>query len=145
MKSLGSHILIEFHSCDNEVLDSVDAIESIMLTSVEESGATLVKPFFHRFTPHGVSGICVVAESHFAVHTWPEHGYAAVDLFSCGEYDYLKAMEIIAQGIKSTQWTAAVVERGNLPENGTIKELELRMIPKTLLAASGESGRQVFE
>ena len=128
MKSLGSHLLIEFHNCNRDVLNSVEDIRSIMLESVQESGATLIQPFFHRFTPHGVSGICVVAESHFAVHTWPEHGYAAVDLFSCGEYDYEKALEVIARGLESDRWSASLVERGDITPGNERKPLEIHDI-----------------
>lgn len=56
-----------------------------MLTAVQASGATIVTETFRQFEPHGVSGVVVIAESHVAIHTWPEHGYAAVDLFTCGD------------------------------------------------------------
>lgn len=55
-----------------------------MLEATRRTGATILGHHFHRFTPHGVSGVVVLAESHFAIHTWPEHGYAALDLFTCG-------------------------------------------------------------
>lgn len=94
---LGRHILVECFECNKEVLTSVEIIEKIMIKSALECGATVVEKCFHKFNPFGVSGVVIISESHFAIHTWPELGYAAVDLFTCGEncnpmlaYNYLK-------------------------------------------------------
>lgn len=84
MKSLGYHALVELYDCCSEIINSVEKVEEILLESVRISGATIIKPVFHKFNPHGVSGV-VIAESHFSVHTWPEYGYCAVDIFTCGE------------------------------------------------------------
>lgn len=97
MKALGRHILVEFYDCDSEVLNDLTVVENSMKEAAKVSGATIVKSVFHLFNPHGVSGVVVIAESHLAIHTWPEYGYAAVDLFTCGDsvnpwdaFDYLK-------------------------------------------------------
>ncbi len=124
--NLGSHVLIEYHDCDTEILDDLEGIEKVMVEAVDISGATLIQPLFHQFTPYGVSGVCVVAESHFAIHTWPEHRYAAVDLFSCGDFDYRAAMEHIASCLKSATWKASLVERGILEQDGDRRGLTLR-------------------
>ena len=85
MKSLGRHIIAEFYDCDKEILDNVEKIEQSMKNAAYETGATLVNSSFHRFLPYGVSGVVVISESHLTIHTWPEYGYAAVDLFTCGD------------------------------------------------------------
>jgi S-adenosylmethionine decarboxylase proenzyme len=85
MKALGRQILVEFYDSDRSVIDDVEAIEQIMLDAAYASGATVVSHNFHKFSPHGVSGVIVIAESHVTIHTWPEYGYAAVDIFTCGE------------------------------------------------------------
>lgn len=85
MQALGRQILVEFYDCDRETLNGEDVIREILLEGVRRSGATIVSDTFHTFNPHGVSGVIVIAESHVAIHTWPEHGYAAVDIFTCGE------------------------------------------------------------
>jgi S-adenosylmethionine decarboxylase proenzyme len=85
MQALGRQILVEFYDCNRETLNSEDDIRSILLEGVRLSGATIVSDTFHTFSPHGVSGVIVIAESHVAIHTWPEHGYAAVDIFTCGD------------------------------------------------------------
>ena len=83
--SLGYHRLLDYHDCDSAVLDDLDRLRTALVEAVRRSGATLVTQVFHRFNPHGISGVIVIAESHVALHTWPEHGCAAVDIFSCSE------------------------------------------------------------
>ena len=94
---LGRHILAEFFECDPNVLNNPSLVEKYMLEAALECGATVVNKCFHLFAPHGVSGVVIISESHLAIHTWPEYGYAAVDLFTCGEqcdpkvaYEFLK-------------------------------------------------------
>jgi|SRR5690625_3365286 len=85
MQALGRQILVEFYDCDRDVLNSEQRIREILLEGVRLSRATIVSDTFHTFSPHGVSGAVVIAESHVAIHTWPEYGYAAVDIFTCGD------------------------------------------------------------
>lgn len=84
-QALGKHLLIELYDCSPEVLNEVSRIEQAMIRAAEEAHATIVNTNFHRFLPHGVSGVVVIQESHLTIHTWPEYGYAAVDIFTCGE------------------------------------------------------------
>lgn len=83
MRTLGWHSLIELSGCDPERLKRVGGVRAAMLEAAERAGGTVVRAVFHSFKPWGVSGVVVIAESHLTVHTWPEHGYAAVDVFSC--------------------------------------------------------------
>src|SRR5690625_1905496 len=83
--ALGRQILVEFHECDHDSLNDVSYIEKSMLQATRRSGATIISHDFHKFSPHGVSGVVVIAESHVAIHTWPEYNYSAVDIFTCGE------------------------------------------------------------
>lgn len=85
MRSLGRHILVEFYNCDPAALDDLSLVETSMKDAAIVAGSTIVDSVFRRFAPHGISGVVVIAESHLAIHTWPEYGYAAVDLFTCGE------------------------------------------------------------
>ena len=98
MQALGRQILVEYYDCDPEVLNDVSQIESILIEGTRKSKASIISHNFHKFSPHGVSGTVVIAESHVAIHTWPEYGYAAVDIFTCGEtidpwiiQDYLRS------------------------------------------------------
>ena len=80
---VGQQMICEFWGATN--LDSVETTERALRDAVRAGGATLVEIFVHRFSPHGISGIAVIAESHLAVHTWPEMGYCAADFFTCGD------------------------------------------------------------
>lgn len=124
--ALGRQMTVEFYDCDPQILADARAMEKVFLDSAHRSGATVIDSQFHQFTPQGVSGVVVISESHFAVHAWPEHEYAAVDLFTCGEgVDFDKAIEIIAAGVGCREWiVSSLVNRGIVGSNGVE-----RMIP----------------
>ena len=84
MRALGRHILAELYGCSPELLNEPAKIEETMVNAALEAGAEIREVVFHRFSPQGVSGVVVISESHLAIHTWPEFGYAAVDVFTCG-------------------------------------------------------------
>ena len=95
--NLGRHLLAEFYDCNSNILNNVQMIEQVMTEAAVACGATVVEKNFHLFNPYGVSGVVIISESHLAIHTWPEYGYAAVDLFTCGTscdpkiaYEYLQ-------------------------------------------------------
>ena len=114
MNSLGKHVLAEFYDCDTGLLNDPEIIERFMNEAAEVSGATIVQSVFHMFSPHGVSGVVVVAESHLAVHTWPEYGYAAVDYFSCGPVDSGAAIRFLQEKLSAEKVTTREIERGIL-------------------------------
>jgi S-adenosylmethionine decarboxylase proenzyme len=115
VKALGRHILVEFYDCDREILNDLHTIESSMKDAAVNSGATIVKSVFHLFNPHGVSGVVVIAESHLAIHTWPEYGYAAVDLFTCGEsVDPWEAFDFLKEKFKAKNQFTMELKRGQL-------------------------------
>ena len=84
MKALGRHILLELKDCDRSLLNDLEALKQVLRAAATECGAEILSDSFHHFSPQGVSGVVVIAESHLAIHTWPEYGYAAVDIFTCG-------------------------------------------------------------
>ncbi|MGA1843017.1 MAG: adenosylmethionine decarboxylase [bacterium] len=125
MKALGRQILAEFFECDSQVLNSIDAVKMFMQEAAAISQATIVQSVFHMFNPHGVSGVVIIAESHFAIHTWPEYGYAAVDLFTCGEQvDPWKAFESLKESFKAAKVMTMEIKRGQLDVKG--KELHYK-------------------
>lgn len=123
--ALGRQMTVEFYDCSAEVLADVRRMEEIFLEAAEVSGAHVVNSTFHSFAPQGVSGVLVISESHFAVHAWPEHDYAAVDLFTCGDgVDFDTAVKSLADGMKSGQWIiSSIVNRGILHESGQLERL----------------------
>lgn len=111
--SLGSHLLIEFFGCDSECLKREDEVGRSMRDAAVESEATVVDQSFHEFRPYGVSGAVIIQESHYTIHTWPEHRYAAVDLFYCGGTVRVhKAVELLRKRFKPERIKFLVVRRG---------------------------------
>src|SRR5215475_9316650 len=82
MKTIGRHIILEMWGCQN--LDSVDTAELALREMVTALDVHLLDLKIYPFSPVGVTGMAIVSESHLVIHTWPEHGYAAVDVFTCG-------------------------------------------------------------
>ncbi len=113
MDSLGRHLIIELFDCDQEIISGVKAVEEIILEAVRLSEATIIESFFHLFPPDGVSGIVIIAESHFSIHTWPEYGYSAVNIFTCGEsVDSRKALSFLKEKLKAKNVSTMELERG---------------------------------
>ncbi|MDP1798859.1 MAG: adenosylmethionine decarboxylase [Planctomycetaceae bacterium] len=84
MEHLGQHVIIELWGC-NEGINDADLVRTAMLEAVQAANATLLDLNVHTFSPHGVTGVAVLSESHLSVHTWPEYGYMAADIFTCGD------------------------------------------------------------
>ncbi len=85
MRALCQHTLLEFNDCDPALLKHSREVKQFLCKAVAAGGGTIVKAVFHNFSPYGVSGVVVITESHVTIHTWPEFGYAAVDIFSCSK------------------------------------------------------------
>ena len=124
METIGRHLIAEFYGCPADKLDDLEHIRSSMLQAVEEIGATLVGETFHRFAPQGVTGVVVIAESHLSIHTWPESGYVALDLYTCGGLDPRPGLESLQRALEA--------------HNGRFQEI-VRGLPRDL-----EPGRTIF-
>lgn len=109
------HYLIEFYGITSDYLDNLDKIENTMLTSLSGSGATYVNHSFHKFSPQGVSGVIVIAESHLSIHTWPESEYAALDIFTCGDKDTaVRILNKLVENFNPTKSKINYIPRGSL-------------------------------
>lgn len=117
VKALGRHILAEMYDCDPEILNDQDLVTEVMVRAALEAGAEVREVAFHKFSPQGVSGVVVISESHLAIHTWPELGYAAVDVYTCGEHvDPWDACNYIVARLKAGRVQATEIKRGLLEE-----------------------------
>ncbi|AFV11755.1 S-adenosylmethionine decarboxylase proenzyme SpeH [Thermacetogenium phaeum DSM 12270] len=115
VNSLGRHILAEFYGCAWETLNSTEKVKQFMVDAALAAGAEIRESVFHKFSPQGVSGVVVISESHLAIHTWPELGYAAVDVFTCGEkVDPWDACRYLAEKFQAEHITATEMRRGIL-------------------------------
>jgi len=126
---LGQHVLAEFFECDPNILNNITLVEKLMIEAALECGATIVQKCFHMFNPYGVSGVIIIAESHLAIHTWPELGYAAVDLFTCGDkcdpkvsYEYLRKM-FNSKNASYTELKRGIIDETTLKVSQTPFEL----------------------
>jgi S-adenosylmethionine decarboxylase proenzyme len=99
-QALGRHLILEIWDADPHLLDDAHALEQLLLQAARAANATVIQSVFHHFSPYGVSGVVVIAESHLTIHTWPEYRYAAIDIFTCGpKMDLEAAVEVIAAGL----------------------------------------------
>ena len=115
MNALGKHLLLELKDCDKEVLNDLDFLKGTLLAAARESGCTVLGESFHQFNPHGVSGVVVVAESHLFIHTWPEYGYVAADIFTCGtSVQPGKAAELLIRKLGAKSHSIVELQRGIL-------------------------------
>ena len=111
--SLGRHILVELMDCDPELVNDVVHTEESMVGAARHAEATVINSTFHHFSPFGVSGVVVIQESHLAIHTWPEYGYAAIDLFTCGDViDPWICYRYLEKAFKAGHGTAMELLRG---------------------------------
>ena len=95
MDTIGHHYIAEASGCKPDVIGKVEAVERILVRAAEVAGVQVWSISFHRFDPNGVSGVVVISESHMSLHTWPEVGYVALDIFTCGD---------TAKPEKAVQW-----------------------------------------
>ena len=113
MNALGRHLLMELEDCNEETLNDLETLKTAMVTAANEAGATVMGESFHRFAPHGISGVVVIAESHLCIHTWPEYGYAAADIFTCGtSVQPEKAAELLVDKLGARRHYMQEIPRG---------------------------------
>jgi S-adenosylmethionine decarboxylase len=107
----GRHLLIDLW--DGENLDDLENVGLALREAVTATGATLLKIDLHHFTPDGgVSGVALLAESHISIHTWPEEGYAAIDVFMCGDFNPSLVLPVVQRRFGTVNTRAAEHKRG---------------------------------
>jgi S-adenosylmethionine decarboxylase len=85
METMGRHIITELWGCDTTKLNDIEFIEKLFVNAALEAGAEVREVAFHKFAPQGVSGVVIISESHLTIHSFPEHGYASIDVYTCGD------------------------------------------------------------
>ena len=110
VKCAGTHLIIDLHDAEN--LDDLEHIEKTLIECVDVAGATLLHIHLHRFEPNGISGVAVLAESHISIHSWPENGYAALDVFMCGDAVPEKCIEVLQEAFKPERLAVNELLRG---------------------------------
>lgn len=111
--ALGAHLLVELKDCNPSLLKNLEEVRDALVSAAKQAKATIIDLSFHEFSPYGISGMVVIAESHFSIHTWPEYGYAAVDIFTCG--DVIKpevAVDYLIKRFESKSPSVVEMKRG---------------------------------
>ena len=113
MEALGRHILVDFYDCSAALLDDAEYLAGALDRAAQAAGARVLNSTFHRFSPCGVTGVLAIQESHLAIHTWPEHCFAAVDLFACGQHlDPWRACQLLKEALGAGRGRAVELRRG---------------------------------
>jgi S-adenosylmethionine decarboxylase len=116
--ALGRHLLLELKDCNEELLDDLDFIRECLNEAAIRCGASVVGESFYHFSPRGVSGVVNIAESHISIHTWPEYGYAAADVFTCGDVvTPEEAATTIADKLEARNRSVIELRRGMLQDS----------------------------
>lgn len=113
MDTRGRHVLLELWGCNERALDNPSLVSTLLRKAAKASKSHPIASVTRHFDPQGVTGIMMVQESHFSVHTWPEEGYAAIDAFTCGmRCDPMKAVEVFKEGLKAESFEVQEITRG---------------------------------
>ena len=128
-KTLGLHIIADLYGVDFEKIDHVEDVKVLLEEAVKYANLSKLSSHFHQFNPHGATGVILLEESHISIHTWPEHGYAAIDVYTCGGKEKtFKAMEYIIKTLKPKRVDEKIAERGIVsiePEGVNIEKWQM--------------------
>lgn len=111
--SFGKHWVADLYGVDPELLDSVDELRRIAIEACVTARATILNVCAHHFEPYGVTVLVLLGESHFAIHTWPEHAAASVDLFTCGNTDVDAAFKFVCSAFQPSKVCRTDITRGS--------------------------------
>lgn len=129
MKELGTHLVVDAWQCPGDILNDPDVIRRALIEAIAAGEATLIDLCVHQFSPHGVTATATLAESHIAIHTWPELGYFAADLFFCGRGNPHRAIEILQKALQAKQVKMKEIKRGFDPQMGILETAEQQEYP----------------
>ncbi len=128
-KTLGLHILADLYGVEAERINHVEDIRNLLETAVKVADLTKISSHYYQFQPQGATGVVLLAESHISIHTWPEHGLATVDVYTCGDHTKAyRAMEYIINTLEPKRVDKRVHERGILGETQQSEELRSILI-----------------
>jgi len=112
-ETIGHHYIAEASGCDPKIIGSLEKVQQILVKAAEVAGAQVWSISFSRFPPNGVSGVVVISESHISTHTWPEYGYVALDIYTCGKHvDPEKAVVFAVEAFGSSISHITEITRG---------------------------------
>ncbi|GAB6066342.1 adenosylmethionine decarboxylase [Aquifex pyrophilus] len=123
-KTLGLHILADLYGVEADKIDRVEDIREVLEGAVKYANLTKISSHYYQFQPHGATGVILLAESHISIHTWPEHGIATVDVYTCGDPSKAyRAMDYIISKLQPSRVDKQVHDRGILQEEKDSEKL----------------------
>ena len=135
MANIGTHCIVELYGCPHELLNDEEFVKNAVREATSHGLATLMGEVSHKFHPHGVTALGLLAESHISVHTWPEHGYAAADIFTCGDHaNPQKASNFLIRKFQATRHSLTKLVRG--PEAGSDQTTDVPGLEVVPIAAA---------
>lgn len=124
MDTVGRHVIAELWDCNADKLNDMALIEQIFVNAALKAGAEVREVAFHKFAPQGVSGVVIISESHLTIHSFPEHGYASIDVYTCGDrIDPNVAADYIVEALEAETVEKVEVPRGKGPVK--VKEFQV--------------------
>jgi S-adenosylmethionine decarboxylase proenzyme len=121
LAALAKHLLIELKDCNTDLLNDMEYLRTVLTDVAKYIGAAVIKDSFYQFSPQGISGVVIIAESHISIHTWPEYNFAAVDVFTCGDVIEPKnAIKPLAEKLKAKSTTYIELKRGVFQESRVV-------------------------
>ena len=133
MKELGTHLVVDAWQSPGDLLNDPERIRRALIEAIAAGEATLIDLCVHQFSPHGVTATATLAESHIAIHTWPELGYFAADLFFCGRGNPHRAIKILQEALQAKRMTMKEIKRGFDPGMGVLETAEEEQYANRLL------------
>lgn len=125
MKVIGKHLTVDMYGCSFESLNDADFIKNAMLQAVDEAQMTLLDFTHHKFEPQGLTALALLAESHMSIHTYPEMGYAAIDVFTCGDHSRPdKAVQVLSRFLQPEKTKTTSIRRGDF---GSVSDMKPRI------------------
>jgi S-adenosylmethionine decarboxylase len=112
MNKVGTHLVVDAWEAPSEFLNDPERIRRALIEAIAAGEATLIDMCVHQFSPHGVTATATLAESHIAIHTWPEYGYFAADLFFCGQGQPKVAIEVLRNALQAQKVKMQEIDRG---------------------------------
>ncbi|KYC42137.1 spermidine synthase [Scytonema hofmannii PCC 7110] len=131
---VGRHCILELYNCPTHLLNNPVFMKQALEEAAKVAKSTLLSELTHHFEPYGVTGLALLAESHISIHTWPEYGYIAVDIFTCGEHaEPEKACKYLVQAFQASNHTLLTLPRGKLSP-----EIQTQLEESLVLQVAGE-------
>jgi S-adenosylmethionine decarboxylase len=110
---LGKHFLLDLKDCKEDLLNDLDFVKDVLFSVAREAGTPVIGESFHAFLPQGLSGVVLISGAHLCIHTWPEFGYAAIDIFTYGDpFQPDKAAKLIVEKLESKNPAIVELKRG---------------------------------